>query len=48
MWFGMGVQLGLLILREEHRLRVLRIYGLKRDEVRALCYKLDGRRFKSR
>jgi hypothetical protein len=35
----MGVKIGLLTLREEHRLRVLeirvlrRIFGLKRDEV---------------
>jgi hypothetical protein len=29
----MGGKLGLLTLREEHRLRVLRIFGLKRAEV---------------
>jgi hypothetical protein len=39
LWFHMGVKLGLLTLREEHRLRAFenrvlrRIFGLKRDEV---------------
>jgi hypothetical protein len=38
-WFCMGVKLGSLTLREEHRLRVFknrvlrRIFGPKRDEV---------------
>jgi hypothetical protein len=36
----MGVKLGLLTLREEHRLRVLR--GLKRDEVTAGWRKLHN------
>jgi hypothetical protein len=49
LWFCMGVKLGLLILREEHRLRVFenrvlrKIFGPNRDEVMGRWRKLHNK-----